>query len=178
MTTMAKIADPAEQIRAYYEEWRRQSRDLFDCKYNLCSCPRDKFRQARAVKRVTARKARVLGLVQCACLVPLDTAEARRALEAFADRIEVEGSEVGDADLEMVELRLAQQPRRPRPAKARQTAANVVQLRQPAPPASGPAANPLQEPAKACREQQRNLDRLGQVLGRRVGPLRSPAGGS
>lgn len=178
MTTMVKIGDAAEQIRACCEEWERQNHNPLQVKCNLSLVMRDKLRQARAIARIEVRKKRLIDVVRRACAVPLDSVEARRALEVFADTIELKGSFVGDVDIEMVEHRLAQKPRRHRPAKARPVPANVVQLRQPAPTQAATAVNPFQMLAEACRDQQRNLDRLAQVLGRRLDTLRKPSGGS
>jgi hypothetical protein len=95
------------RINALRLEWLDAVDQNFWSMDSLQRIPEGTERHEKAVERTVRRRAMMFGLVEQACLVPLDGPEARRRLQRFADWIEKAGSDHEDRDIELIEARLA-----------------------------------------------------------------------
>ncbi|WP_191058983.1 hypothetical protein [Geminicoccus harenae] len=96
----------AGRVNALRLEWLEAVDQNFWALDNLRCMREGTERYEKAVERIVRRRAVMFGLVEQACAVPLDTPEARRQLQRFADWIEKAGSDHEDRDIELIETRL------------------------------------------------------------------------
>lgn len=96
----------AVQIERLANRWAQESNIATTAEMNLADMVRDSDRYHRAVERIANRRAGLLAFVAAACSIPVHGPAERRALQHFANLIEIVGSAHEDRDLEMIEARL------------------------------------------------------------------------